>query len=140
MAGYNSITVTGIATNDAEARQVKEGLWAVKVRLVTGNRDKPAEQVWFTLCKWLREPSQRQLEYYSNIKKGSPLTATGPIKLSTYTGKDGLPAASIEVSVNDMIAYNSTPPAAAGQAQAPARQLSTPKIAVDEGYDPFAGG
>jgi len=138
MAGFNSITVTGIAVADADAKQVREGLWVVKVRLATGNRDKPAEQVWYTINKWLREPSDRQLEYYQNIRKGSPVTAVGTAKLSVYTGKDGLPAGTIEVQANEMISYNGGLQAD-GQSKTPPPKLATPRVA-NEGYDPFGGG
>ncbi len=100
---YQNVTIVGNVGRDAEFKYTPQGIgllkFSVAVNKTTGKGDDKRQTVtWFNVTVW-RERGEALSPY---IKAGMQVLVTGEVQVSAYIAKDGKPAASLELTANDV--------------------------------------
>lgn len=100
--GYQHCVFVGNAGRDAELSYTPQGIavckFSIAVSKVTGKGDQRKEKTVWIKCTVWRERAETAGQY---IRKGSKLLVAGEIDVSSYLDKQGQPAATLELTVND---------------------------------------
>lgn len=97
---YNSASIAGNLTRDAEMRTTKNGKPQVTFT-VANNRSTGQEQQTTTYfrCIWFGDVAGKLAQY---LTKGKPVFVVGPVELNEYEGSDGTKRASIQIVVREL--------------------------------------
>lgn len=100
---YQKTTLIGRVGKDAELAYTPTGIavskFSLAVSRVTGKGESRQEKTtWFRVSIW-REKAENLNQY---IKKGGLLMVEGEISVNAYIGKDGQPAASLELTAHEI--------------------------------------
>ena len=137
------MTVTGYAAADPEMRFTQSGKPVANVSIPytprrydqqTQQWEDAGETIWVTASFWDKdaEPAQQA------IRKGTPVTVTGTPKISAYTGKDGQPRASLNLTARSWgVQPASRPQQPAPQAAASHQADPWGDSPLDPGHPPF---
>lgn len=99
---YQQLIIVGNVGKDCELNYTPQGIavakFSVAVNKVTGKgEDRKEKTTWFRVTVW-RERAETASQW---IKKGMRIMVIGEVAASAYTGKDGDPMASLEVTAYD---------------------------------------
>ena len=105
MAGYENVTIIGNVGRDPELKYLQSGIpvcsfsVAVNKKWKDKNDEQKEKTTWFKVTAW------RQLAEVCNqyVHKGMQVMAVGTVEASAYIGKDGQPAASLELTADKVI-------------------------------------
>lgn len=130
----NQLVISGYVGRDPEQAQYKDNtVWRFTVGV--GNRAGKTE--WFNVSVFTR--TEKHSGYISGIKKGMPVTVSGPVSLNQYE-KNGVKYSSLQLVANEVFysakAVGAVPSGSdvhPSQQALPAQAGSEP----EEGYDPF---
>ena len=99
----NKVFIVGNLTRDPELRTVRDGISVCSFTVAVNRRIRNAEAGqpeadFFRVTAWrgLGENCSRYLA------KGRKVAVTGSVSVSTYTGNDGTPRATLEVTADDV--------------------------------------
>lgn len=100
---FQQVIIIGNVGRDAELSYTPQGIavakFSVAVEKVTGKGEqKQSKTTWFRVTIW-RERAENLSQY---IKKGNKIMCKGEIDVSAYTGRDGLPSASLELTADEI--------------------------------------
>jgi single-strand DNA-binding protein len=100
---FQQCMIIGNVGVDAELSYTPSGIavakFSVAVSKVTGRGETKQEKTtWFRVTIW-RERAENLSQY---IKKGNQIMCIGEVDVSAYTNKDGKPAASLELTANEV--------------------------------------
>jgi len=95
--------IVGNVGRDAELSYTPQGIavakFTVAVNKVTGRGETKQEKtIWFRVTMW-REKAENLSQY---VKKGNQIMVVGEIDVSVFTNKDGQPAATLELTANQV--------------------------------------
>ncbi len=100
---YQQITIVGNVGRNPELRYTQNGVavcdFSVAVNKVTNvNGEKREKVTWFKVTAW------RQLAELVNqyVQKGRQVMVVGEVSVSAYTDKSGQPAATLELTANEV--------------------------------------
>jgi single-strand DNA-binding protein len=105
MAGYQYTIIIGNVGRDPEMRYTQSGVavcsFSVAVNRTWTDRntnEKREKTTWFKVSAW------RQLAETANqyVKKGMQVMVAGEIDASAYTGQDGSPRATLDLTARDI--------------------------------------
>ncbi len=100
---YQSIVIVGNVGRDAELKYTPQGIAVLKFSVAVNKTigkgdDKRQTTTWFNVTLW-RDRGEALADY---VKAGMQVLVTGEVTNSAYIGKDGKPAASLELTANDV--------------------------------------
>jgi single-strand DNA-binding protein len=100
---YQKITIVGNVGRDAEMAYTRQGIAVLKFSVAVNKTigkgdDKRQTTTWFNVTLW-RERAEALASY---IKAGMQVLVMGEVTVSPYIGKDGKPAASLELTADDV--------------------------------------
>lgn len=101
---YQQITIVGNVGRDPELRYTNSGIavcdFSVAVNRRTKNQagEQIDETTWFRVTAW-RQTAEVVAQY---LKKGRQVMVVGTVKASAYLDKAGQPAATLEVTANEV--------------------------------------
>ena len=100
---YQNLTIVGNVGRDADLKYTPQGVamlkFSVAVNKTTGKgEDKRQTTTWFNITLW-RERAESLAPY---ITSGMQVLVTGEVAVSPYTDKNGKPAASLELTANEV--------------------------------------
>ena len=100
---YQKITIVGNVGRDAEITYTRQGIAVAKFSVAVNKTigkgdDKRQTTTWFNVTLW-RERAEALVPY---IKSGMQVLVMGEVTASAYIGKDGKPAASLELTADDV--------------------------------------
>lgn len=100
---YQKITIVGNVGRDAEIAYTRQGIAVLKFSVAVNKTigkgdDKRQTTTWFNVTLW-RERAEALASY---IKAGMQVLVMGEVTASAYIGKDGKPAASLELTADDV--------------------------------------
>ena len=100
---YQNLTIVGNVGRDADLKYTPQGIavlkFSVAVNKVTGKgEDKRQTTTWFNITLW-RERAESLAPY---VTSGMQVLVTGEVAVSPYTDKNGKPAASLELTANEV--------------------------------------
>jgi single-strand DNA-binding protein len=100
---YQNLTIVGNVGRDAELKYTPQGIavlkFSVAVNKTTGKgEDKRQTTTWFNVTLW-RERAESLSPY---VNAGMQVLVTGEVAVSPYTDKNGKPAASLELTANEV--------------------------------------
>lgn len=138
-----TLTIDGYAARDAEIKYTPQGT-AVTEALIpytprrlnqqTQQWEDAGETTWVTASFWDKDAEAAQ----QAIRKGTPVTVTGTPKISAYTGKDGQPRASLNLTARSWgVQPASRPQQPAPQAAASHQADPWGNSPLDPGHPPF---
>ena len=121
----NKIIIIGNLTGSPELRVTQSGVSVCQFTVAVNGRRKDDVATFFRVTAWraLGETCHKYLD------KGRKVMVCGAVSASAYTGRDGKPRASLEVTAEDMEFLSS----ASGDSQ----QQSAPE---DNGFTPIDDG
>lgn len=99
---YQEITIVGNVGRDPEIRYTQGGVAvcdfsvAVNKRYTTAGGEVRDETTWFRVTCW-RQLAETMAKY---LTKGKQVLVTGEVSASAYTAKDGMPAATLEITAD----------------------------------------
>jgi len=138
-----TLTIDGYAARDAEIKYTPQGTAVTeavipytprRLNKQTQQWEDAGETVWVACAFWDKdaEPAQQA------IRKGTPVTVTGTPKISAYTGKDGQPRASLNLTARSWgVQPASRPQQPAPQAAATQQADPWGNSPLDPGHPPF---
>jgi single-strand DNA-binding protein len=104
MAGYQYTIIVGNVGRDPELRYTQQGVAVCDFSVAVsrrwndrGSNEQREETTWFKVSAW-REKAETISQY---VKKGQQIMVTGEVKASAYTGQDGQPKASLELTLRE---------------------------------------
>jgi len=111
MAAYNQLTIVGNVGKDPAMRYTKDGVPVCDFSVAV-NEKRGGEET--TL--WVRVTCWRQLAEIANqyVRKGAPVMVAGRANVSAYTNKAGQPAASLELTADNLVLLGSRADTGAG--------------------------
>lgn len=122
MANYNKLTIIGHLGRDPETKATSSGAILVKfpVAVTEYTKKKVGEgfdekTTWFDCTCWDNYLANKISR--SGIQKGNAVMIVGAVSASAYAGEGGVPKASLQVNVKELV--NLTAKAAANNAQQP---------------------
>lgn len=100
--GYQHTVIVGNVGREPEMSYTPQGIavckFSVAVSKVTGKGENRKEKTtWFRCTVW-RERAETASQF---VKKGMKILVSGEVDVTSYTNKQGQPAATIELTVND---------------------------------------
>ncbi len=100
---YQNITIVGNVGRDADLKYTAQALAVLKFSVAVNKTigkgdDKKQTTTWFNVTVW-RERAEALAPY---IKSGMQILITGEVAVSAYIGKDGKPAASLELTAGEV--------------------------------------
>jgi single-strand DNA-binding protein len=100
---FQQCMIIGNVGRDAELSYTPQGIavakFTVAVNKVTGRGETKQEKtIWFRVTMW-REKAENLSQY---VKKGNQIMVSGEIDVSVFTNKDGQPAATLELTANQV--------------------------------------
>ena len=100
---YQNLTIVGNVGRDADLKYTPQGIavlkFSVAVNKTTGKgEDKRQTTTWFNITLW-RERAESLAPY---VTSGMQVLVTGEVSVSPYTDKNGKPAASLELTANEV--------------------------------------
>jgi len=135
----NQCVISGYVGKDPVERQ--NGIYTI-VAFPVGVNGKNGKTEWFSVSIFTK--TEKHLAYARHIKKGSPITVSGPVSLNTYE-KNGVRYSNLQITAIDVFFPSTKSNAGADDgsndvAQSADIPVNTAEQAVlqDEGYDPFA--
>ena len=85
---FNSVSLAGNATRDAEVRATKSGSYAVSFGIaVSEYRNGESKANFFDVTAFAS--SEKQRDFYSDIRKGDKIAIQGRLTQDTWEAKDG---------------------------------------------------
>lgn len=138
-----TLTIDGYAARDAEIKYTPQGTAVAeavipytprRLNKQTQQWEDAGETIWVACAFWDKdaEPAQQA------IRKGTPVTVTGTPKISAYTGKDGQPRASLNLTARSWgVQPASRPQQPAPQAAASHQADPWGSSPLDPGHPPF---
>ncbi len=138
-----TLTIDGYAARDAEIKYTPQGTAVAeavipytprRLNKQTQQWEDAGETIWVACAFWDKdaEPAQQA------IRKGTPVTVTGTPKISAYTGKDGQPRASLNLTARSWgVQPASRPQQPAPQAAASHQADPWGNSPLDPGHPPF---
>lgn len=138
-----TLTIDGYAARDAEIKYTPQGTAVAeavipytprRLNKQTQQWEDAGETIWVACAFWDKdaEPAQQA------IRKGAPVTVTGTPKISAYTGKDGQPRASLNLTARSWgVQPASRPQQPAPQAAASHQADPWGNSPLDPGHPPF---
>ncbi len=105
MAGYQCTIIIGNVGRDPEMRYTQSGVAVCSFSVAVSRRwndrntnEQREKTTWFKVSAW------RQLAETANqyVKKGMQIMVAGEIEASAFTGQDGSPRASLELTARDI--------------------------------------
>lgn len=98
---FNSVSLAGNATRDAEVRATKSGSFAISFGIAvnewTGGEDRAN---FFDITAFAA--SEKQRDYYSDIRKGDRIAVQGRLRQDTWDAKDGTRHSKVVVIANEV--------------------------------------
>lgn len=124
---YQNIILIGNVGNEPEMRYTPSGVAVTSFSLAvnkhwtdSGTNEKKEKTTWFRITTW-RKTAEIASQY---LKKGSKVMVAGEMEApNAYLDKSGKPAASLEVTANEIKFLDSKPQDGNPQ-QAPAKRLA----------------
>ena len=100
---YQKITIVGNVGRDAEIAYTRQGIAVLKFSVAVNKTigkgdDKRQTTTWFNVTLW-RERAEALASY---IKAGMQVLVMGEVTVSPYIDKTGKPAASLELTADDV--------------------------------------
>ncbi len=100
---YQNLTIVGNVGRDADLKHTPQGIavlkFSVAVNKTTGKgEDKRQTTTWFNITLW-RERAESLAPY---VNAGMQVLVTGEVTVSPYTDKSGKPAASLELTADEV--------------------------------------
>ena len=100
---YQKITIVGNVGRDAEIAYTRQGIAVLKFSVAVNKTigkgdDKRQTTTWFNVTLW-RERAEALVTY---IKAGMQVLVMGEVTVSPYIDKNGKPAASLELTADDV--------------------------------------
>ncbi len=100
---YQNTTIVGNVGRDAELKYTPQGIAVLKFSVAVNKtikvgNEKRQTTTWFNVTLW-RDRAETLSEY---IKSGMQVLVTGEVGISPYIDKAGKPAASLELTANDV--------------------------------------
>ena len=138
-----TLTIDGYAARDTEIKYTPQGTAVAeavipytprRLNKQTQQWEDAGETIWVACAFWDKdaEPAQQA------IRKGTPVTVTGTPKISAYTGKDGQPRASLNLTACSWgVQPASRPQQPAPQAAASHQADPWGNSPLDPGHPPF---
>ena len=123
----NKIVIIGNLTGTPELRVTQSGVSVCEFTVAVNSRRKDDGATFFRVTAWraLGETCHKYLD------KGRKVMVCGAVSASAYTGRDGKPRASLEVTAED-VEFLSSASGDSQQQSAPKANGFTPIDAVDE--------
>ena len=123
----NKIIIIGNLTGTPELRVTQSGVSVCEFTVAVNSRRKDDGATFFRVTAWraLGETCHKYLD------KGRKVMVCGAVSASAYTGRDGKPRASLEVTAED-VEFLSSASGDSQQQSAPEANSFTPIDAVDE--------
>ncbi len=138
----NKIFIIGNLTRDPEMRTTNSGVSVCSFTVAVNRRRASNAEAGQPDADFFRVSAWRQLGENCNrfLAKGRKVGVVGTLTLQTYTGNDGQPRASLEVTADEVEFL--TPRSEQGSAQpvqpsSPAQQSNNGFVQVDEDDLPF---
>lgn len=138
----NKIFIIGNLTRDPEMRTTGSGVSVCSFTVAVNRRRSGNAEAGQPEADFFRVSAWRQLGENCNrfLAKGRKVGVTGTLSLQTYTGNDGQPRASLEVTADEVEFL--TPRSEQGEAlptqpSAPQQQSNNGFVQVDEDDLPF---
>ena len=126
----NKIVIIGNLTGTPELRVTQSGLSVCQFTVAVNGKRKDDGATFFRVTAWraLGEPCHKYLD------KGRKVMVCGAVSASAYTGRDGKPRASLEVTAEDVEFLSS----ASGDSQQQSAPDANGFTSIDAGNDlPF---
>ncbi len=125
---YQSIVIVGNIGRDAELKYTQQGIAVLKFSVAVNKtfgkgEDKKQTTTWFNVTVW-RERGEALADY---IKAGMQVLVSGEITVSPYIAKDGKPAASLELTADDVKLLTSKSEMERRGGSVPATEDATPE-------------
>jgi single-strand DNA-binding protein len=105
MAGYQYTIIVGNVGRDAELRYTPSGVAVCDFSVAVSRRwtdrtsnEQREKTVWFKVSAW-RGLAETANQY---VRKGMQIMVTGEIEASAFTGQDGTPRASLDLTARDI--------------------------------------
>src|SRR5260221_246304 len=100
---YQNLTIVGNVGRDADFKYTPQGIAVLKFSVAVNKTigkgdDKRKSATWFIVTLW-RDGGEALSTY---IKSGMQVLVTGEVAVSSYTEKNGNPAASLELTADDV--------------------------------------
>lgn len=101
---YQQITIVGNVGRDPELRYTNSGIAVCDFSVAVNRRTKNQagepidETTWFRVTAW-RQTAEVVAQY---LKKGRQVMVVGTVKASAYLDKAGQPAATLEITANEV--------------------------------------
>ncbi len=101
---YQQITIVGNVGRDPELRYTNSGIAVCDFSVAVNRRTKNSagepidETTWFRVTAW-RQLAEVVAQY---LKKGRQVMVVGTVKASAYLDKAGQPAATLEITANEV--------------------------------------
>lgn len=134
----NQCVISGYVGKDPVERQ--NGIYTI-VAFPVGVNVRNGKTEWFSVSIFTK--TEKHLEFTRHIKRGVPITVSGPVSLNTYE-KNGVKYSNLKITASDVFFSSSRSSAGAGDvandvAQSADNTVNTAEQSVlqDEGYDPF---
>lgn len=104
MASVNVLTISGNLGADPELRHTQSGKAVCNLSVAVSGYRKDDPTLWVRVTAW--EKAAEACASY--LRKGSRVTATGPVGLETWMGRDGTPGATVTLAARN-IAFQGHP-------------------------------
>ncbi|MCP2041905.1 single-strand DNA-binding protein [Neisseria sp. HSC-16F19] len=127
----SAIAVAGRFTKDAETRYTPKGTAVTSFGIAENVYINGEQTAQFFNCQMFGERGEKLAQY---IKKGSPATVFGTLKIRKYTDKSGTERTSVEIDVGDITLQGSK---ADGEAPKPAKPSAPQPMDDIESDVPF---
>ena len=114
----NRLMIIGRVTRDPELRATKDGTQVCTFRMAVNKKAKDVERTTFFKVTAWRSLAEICAKY---LAKGRQVSVIGEVDVSTYTGRDGIVHAELEVTAIEMELLGSREPAAPPAPAAPAK-------------------
>lgn len=93
---FNSVSLAGNATRDAEVRATKSGSYAISFGIaVSEYRGGESRANFFDVTAFAK--SEKQRDYYASIHKGDRIAVQGRLTQDTWDAKDGTKHSKVSV-------------------------------------------
>lgn len=100
---YQNLTIVGNVGRDADLKYTPQGIAVLKFSVAVNKTigkgdDRRQTTTWFNVTLW-RERAEGLAEY---LRSGTQVLVAGEVAVSPYTDKNGKPAASLELTANEV--------------------------------------
>ncbi len=125
---YQNVTIVGNVGRDADLKYTQQGVAVLKFSVAVNKTigrgdDKKQTTTWFNVTLW-RDRGEALADY---VKAGMQVLVTGEVAVSPYIAKDGKPAASLELTANDVKLLTSKGEMERRGSSVPATEDATPE-------------